>query len=88
MEFYGYHSLGLILVCAYTIRSYGRVSVSCTILYSIPFPPNHATFLPIIIIIIIIIYILVLFSVTYNASPDLYFRFWVKEVSDYMDSMN
>ena len=38
------HSPGLILGCAYTIGSYGQISVSCTISSGSPFSPSRVQF--------------------------------------------
>ena len=41
-EFYASHSIGWILVSAYTFSEYGQISVSCTISSGSSFPPSHA----------------------------------------------
>ena len=40
-KFYASHSQVLILICVYTIRSYGQISISCTIHSRSSFPPSH-----------------------------------------------
>ena len=41
--YYGFHSLGVILVCANIIWQYGQVSLSCTIPQELPFPLSHTS---------------------------------------------
>ena len=41
-EFYASHSLEQILIFAYTIWLYGKISISCIISSRSPFPPSHA----------------------------------------------
>ena len=41
-EFYASHSLGRILVHAYTICLYSQIWISCTIPSGSPFPPSHS----------------------------------------------